>query len=123
MKRVPPTLEEALAKAEYFVEADSFALQALWTMYVQRPDPTFPIKVEWESPSGGRGYKIQLEKGTHLECRFDYVFGKLVCFYCASSARIDWLEIEAFLEQFISKTASCKAHNFSRCIVGLRNKK
>ena len=123
MKRVPGTLEDALRESVYFVEADSFSRHALWVMYVHRPDPLVPFKVDW-SGNGMQGYGVSLDGGTHLMCWFDFIFGKLVCFYEPTSAKVDWDEVETFLEPYYARDGArrrCNASNFQHCISFLRS--
>ncbi len=113
------SLEEALADSVFFIEADSFARQALWVMYSQRPDPTFPLKVEWHG-NGCKGYGASLEGGTHVTCMFDFINGKQVCFYYPTSLVVDWIRIELFMEKYIAPSNHCNASNFAKCLSALR---
>lgn len=102
-------MEGALSSSKYFVEADSFSRYALWHMWHE--EQTIP----WKEDS--RGWWRKLEDGTCLEVWFCYIFDQQICFYNATSAKVNWETIESFLKPYWgTEKNKCNANNFHQCV-------
>jgi hypothetical protein len=69
------------------------------------------------------GYCRQVGPVTNCTFHFDYILDQLVCFYEPTSTKVDWAEVEAFLEPYWSaregeggQRRKCNAMNFNHCI-------
>ncbi len=110
-------MKNYLDKSCYFVEADSFSMEALWIIYVDNPYPNKkPIKYE----KCIQGFIRNVGNDTHVEFRFAKIYGKLVCFYYPISIKIDKDEVTKFLSPYL-KVGHCTAKNFRQCISACKN--
>jgi len=108
------SIEEALPHIHYFVEADSFAMHALWATYSQHPIYT-KISIPWSEISSV--FMTTIPGGTSVSFAFAYIFDKLVCFYYPTSMKIDWNDIHAYLLPYYARGKHCNAENFHQCIL------
>lgn len=120
-------LKDALADTAYFVETCGgvFIQNALWLQYHDSADLIgYPKVDDWQEISMGFLEMV----GPVTMCRFGFarLYGKRVCFYGPTSNKVDWDEINAYLEPYWSKgdeegrRLQCNASNFGHCIIHLR---
>lgn len=111
-------LEANLNNTFYFVEADSFAMHALWVMYVSRPYSN-EKRVEWGEISR---LFVHTHNNTAIRFAFAWIHGKLVCFFSPSGIIVNWNDIDEFLKPFIKTSADgyrrrkTDAMNFHHCV-------
>ena len=99
------SLEVNLRNASLFVEGE--AMDAWWR-YVYNPDtkhgfvaaPYKQIGRGWLISVGRTLVNNELVIETWCSFNFDYYYGKLVCFYHPTSARVDWDHIETYLRPY-----------------------
>ena len=118
-------LKEALAATAYFVETgDSYTQLALWQAHHEHAEAFGYPKLAWEQVS--RGFLEKVGPVTMCSFSFAYISGQLVCFYMPTSKKVDWDEVETFLERYYGddnqtqRRRMCNAMNFGHCIGYLR---
>lgn len=111
------SLEEALTDTVFFVQCgDSFTYYGLWSIYVSLAKEPIP----WQQISLGWWQKIG--DVTYGSFKFAYIYGQLVCFYEPTGVKVDWSEMEKFLEPYYAPGSKrdCNAQNFHKCIIYTR---
>lgn len=80
------------ANVEFMVEADSFAQQALWSMWQEG--------ITWNSDTSARtvGLGILIGRNVTVEVRFARLNGHMVMFYNANSDLVDRTMVNTFVE-------------------------
>jgi len=125
--------DEKLAATDFFVEADSFSISALWSKYFYDPKqgktkfPSSGEMLHWEQDGSGFARCVGFighGKSKPVMVTFSwYLIGtKYVCFYNASSRFVDWTMIEEYLDKNFpikydneSRIARTDASNFVNC--------
>lgn len=115
--------DKMIAATEFWVEADGFARQALWSEW--------HTKLNWRSEGRGTGLQIgELDSRPVMLCLiWEWLNGRLVCFYEATSQVVDHAMIEKWLEKTCNgkrthddRPITCDANNFHHCLTGLQIK-
>jgi hypothetical protein len=122
------TLEEALAATVYFVESPcSFVRCALWFQHSYKATECGYPKLKWQQVSRGFWQHVNGVNSTCVSFHFDYICDQLVCFYEPTSQKVDWGEVDKFLEPYWTQPdgsrRKCNAQNFHHCGGYLRDGK
>lgn len=94
--------EGLLDNVDYFVEGDGFIMDILKEKFEKELGT-------WERHAQGFGVST---KDTHISFYFSTINGHLVCFYYPTSTRIDWADVESYLEPWFNKCGHCQARAF-----------
>lgn len=114
--------EERLKITDFLVEANSFEKHTLWREWHE--------KLTWQQENPGESVTIG-----HLDDRpvcvsffWDTIGGKLICFYDAHSAVVDWTMINDWLRKHFTgrwdsgtRWAHTDAMNFHLCVDHIKN--
>ena len=96
-----------------FIEADTFAQGALHYMHVESPINKTPL--QWEHIPKGH-WKTLSDGVTSVSFHFARIQGSKICFYTATSVRVDWEIVENFLNETCPGVPQTDAQNFEKCI-------
>lgn len=117
--------DEKISRSEFFVEADSFAKQALWEQHFY--DKKDGERLEWIQDSSGFSRLIGFmdknkQNPIYVSFGFYAIGGKYICFYYPEGTYADWNQIEAYINSIVPKydsgtrNAKCDANNFHQCL-------
>jgi hypothetical protein len=103
----------------YFIESgDSFSRFSLWLLHSQHAEKIGYPKLVWEEVS--QGFCQKVGETTYCNFSFAYIEGHLVCFYYPTSQKVDWVEVETFLDTYWwssgERKRKCDAMNFGQCL-------
>src|SRR3990167_5290314 len=116
-------INKYFADTVYLVEADSYSQLALWAENDKRESK---YKLSWEQLNPGSWFVVgyldeEKTKPVTVDCAFNRINGRVVCFYTSVSRFCDWNMVEDWFEKNCKplnkrgSIAKCNAINIAHC--------
>ena len=103
-------MRNKMSQVVYFVEATSFEKYSLWKQYHE--------KIDWKQESEGFGNTVGEFGGEPIFINFNfaYLYGKLICFYDATSNVVNHQMVESYIKKKYKGISLTDANNFGTAL-------